>query len=376
MLLKGTIDRQCSLLCAACFVYTPITVNTQGFMSDTRAPQTPPTDTTATPLVDNFGREITYLRMSVTDRCDLRCVYCMAEDMTFLSRSEVLSIEELTELGRTFVAMGVRKLRITGGEPLIRKGILTLMENLGALEGLHELCLTTNGTHLAQYAQALKDAGVDRINISLDTLSPERFRSLTRFGDLNTVLDGIKAAKAAGFKRIKLNCVALKNRNADEVDTLVGFALEHGLDISFIEEMPLGAITEHGRAEEFVTSAELRATIGQRYPLTPSSESSGGPARYWRHAGYDSRIGFISPHSNNFCASCNRVRLTATGRLLLCLGQEHSRDLRAVIRDPDLDSAMLQRAITEAISIKPKEHTFDLAADEPQIVRFMNTTGG
>lgn len=345
-------------------------------MIDSNALSPSPRAASAAPLVDNFGREITYLRMSVTDRCDLRCVYCMAEDMTFLPRSEVLSIEELTELGRTFVAMGVRKLRITGGEPLIRKGIITLMQNLGALDGLDELCLTTNGTHLAQHAQALKDAGVDRINISLDTLSPERFRSLTRFGDVNSVLEGIAAAQAVGFTRIKLNCVALKNRNADEVDSLVGFALERGLDISFIEEMPLGAITEHGRAEEFVSSSELRRIIERRYPLTPSDEDSGGPARYWRHAGYDSRIGFISPHSNNFCASCNRVRLTATGNLLLCLGQEHSRDLRAVIRDPDLDEAKLHEAIVAAIAIKPKEHTFDVAADEPQIVRFMNTTGG
>lgn len=328
-------------------------------------------------LIDNFGRTINYVRLSVTDRCDLRCVYCMAEDMTFLPRAEVLSIEELAILGETFVGLGVTKLRITGGEPLIRGGIIDLLERLGQLPDLKELCLTTNGTHLPRYAQAIKDAGVERINISLDSLNPERFRQLTRFGDINQVLAGIKAAQAAGFKRIKLNCVALKHYNSDEVPALVQFALDEGLDISFIEEMPLGRINEHGRAAEFVSSEELRASIAQHCDLQPvfSKQDDAGPARYWQASGYNSRIGFISPHSHNFCSSCNRVRVTATGRLLLCLGQENSVDLRETLRtstDPRTD---LRMRIINAMHHKPEKHTFDLA-DEPQILRFMNMTGG
>jgi GTP 3',8-cyclase len=334
-------------------------------------------------LIDNFGRTINYVRLSVTDRCDLRCVYCMAEDMTFLPRAEVLSIEELATLGETFVGLGVTKLRITGGEPLIRRGIIDLLERLGRLPGLNELCLTTNGTHLPQYAQAIKDAGVDRINISLDSLNPERFRQLTRFGDLNQVLSGIKAAQAAGFARIKLNCVALKHYNADEVPALVQFALDEGLDISFIEEMPLGRIDEHGRAAEFVSSDELRNSIDKHHLLTPApgktetnkNDTDAGPARYWQVADYDSRIGFISPHSNNFCSSCNRVRVTATGRLLLCLGQENSVDLREALRTSENPQVEVQSRIINAMQHKPEKHTFDLH-NEPQIVRFMNMTGG
>jgi cyclic pyranopterin phosphate synthase len=334
-------------------------------------------------LIDSFGRTINYVRLSVTDRCDLRCVYCMAEEMTFLPRSEVLSIEEFSTLGATLVELGVTKLRITGGEPLVRKGTIELLERLGQLDGLQELCLTTNGTHLPQYAQAIKDAGVDRINISLDSLSPQRFRQLTRFGDVNQVLAGIKAAQAVGFKRIKLNCVALKHYNADEVPALVRFALDEGLDISFIEEMPLGRIDEHGRAAEFISSDELRAQLHefQLQPLVGKAESgqtsasiNAGPARYWQAAGYESRIGFISPHSNNFCSSCNRVRVTATGRLLLCLGQENSVDLRQTLRTGS--SAELRNQIIGAMQHKPEKHTFDLTTDEPQIVRFMNMTGG
>ncbi|MCE3251030.1 MAG: cyclic pyranopterin phosphate synthase MoaA [Cellvibrio sp.] len=334
-------------------------------------------------LTDSFGRTINYVRLSVTDRCDLRCVYCMAEDMTFLPRTEVLSIEELATLGETFVGLGVTKLRITGGEPLIRRGVINLLERLGQLSGLKELCLTTNGTHLPQYAQAIKDAGVDRINISLDSLNPDRFRQLTRFGDINQVLAGIKAAQAAGFTRIKLNCVALKHYNADEVPALVQFALNEGLDISFIEEMPLGRIDEHGRAAEFVSSDELRSAINQQHVLQPFPEKkarsknaiNAGPARYWQAKGYDSRIGFISPHSNNFCSSCNRVRITATGRLLLCLGQENSVDLREALRTSDNPFAEVRTRIINAMHHKPEKHTFDLD-DEPQIVRFMNMTGG
>lgn len=331
-------------------------------------------------LVDSFGRHINYVRLSVTDRCDLRCVYCMAEEMQFLPRREVLSIEELTTLGETFVALGVTKLRITGGEPLVRKGTLELLQRLGRLSGLKELCLTTNGTHLPQYAQTIKDAGVARINISLDSLDPTRFRQLTRFGDITQVLAGIKAAQAAGFKRIKLNCVALKNYNADEVPALVRFALDEGLDISFIEEMPLGRINEHGRAAEFISSDALREQLSN-FQLRPIANDAGhgthaGPARYWQAAGYDSRIGFISPHSSNFCGSCNRVRVTATGRLLLCLGQENSVDLRAQLRSDHYTDAGLRQTIINAMQYKPEKHTFDLSNDEPQIVRFMNMTGG
>lgn len=326
-------------------------------------------------LVDSFGRTITYVRLSVTDRCDLRCTYCMAEEMTFLPRSEILTLEELARLGQTFTELGVRKLRITGGEPLIRRDLVSLMEKLGQLPDLQELCLTTNGTHLARYAQGLYDAGVDRINISLDSLQPERFRKLTRFGDVQQVLAGIRAAQQFNFKRIKLNCVALKNFNADEAPDLVQFALDEGVDISFIEEMPLGQIDGHGRAAEFVSSAELRQLIEKRFALTAIADNSGGPARYWCTAGYDSRIGFISPHSENFCGSCNRVRVTATGRLLLCLGQENSVDLRASMRQTPNNPSHLRTTIINAMQHKPLEHDFTLA-EEPQILRFMNTTGG
>lgn len=328
-----------------------------------------------TRLVDSFGRKITYVRLSVTDRCDLRCVYCMAEDMTFLPRNQVLSIEELVLLGQTLCELGVTKLRLTGGEPLIRGGIVALVEQLARLPQKPELCLTTNGTRLLDYAQPLKNAGLDRINISLDTLNPERFHQITRHGDLQRVLAGIQAAKAAGFARIKLNCVALKHYNAEDAAELVRFALSEGLDISFIEEMPLGNIDDHGRAAEFVSSAELRALISAQFPLAPSNESSGGPARYWRTPGFDSRIGFISPHSENFCSSCNRLRVTATGKLILCLGQENSADLRAAMRESDDPASTLKQTLLDAIVHKPEKHDFTLA-DEPQILRFMNTTGG
>lgn len=329
-------------------------------------------------LIDRFGRTITYVRLSVTDRCDLRCVYCMAEDMTFLPRTEVLSIEELATLGEAFTGLGVKKLRITGGEPLVRRGVIGLMERLGQLSGLEELCLTTNGTHLPLYAQALKDAGVSRINISLDSLNPARFRQMTRFGELSQVLDGIKAAQAVGFERIKLNCVALKNYNADEAPDLVDFALNEGLDISFIEEMPLGHIDDHGREAEFISSDELRHLISKRHELQPvfgKTNQHSGPAVYWKISGFNSSIGFISPHSQNFCSNCNRVRVTATGRLLLCLGQENSVDLRAALRDSEKPLQEVSAHIIDAMQFKPEKHTFNLH-DEPQIVRFMNMTGG
>lgn len=334
-----------------------------------------PISATSPALIDAFGRAITYVRLSVTDRCDLRCIYCMAEDMTFLPRAEVLSIEELVLLGKTLCELGVTKLRITGGEPLVRKGTLNLIAHLAQLPQRPELCLTTNGTQLVQFAKPLKAAGLDRINISLDTLNPIRFRKITRVGHLQQVLDGIEAARDAGFERIKLNCVALKHHNADDVLSLVNFALDKKLDISFIEEMPLGRIDGHGRSAEFVSSAELRAKITQEIPLHPLEISTGGPARYWKMEGSDSRIGFISPHSENFCSSCNRVRVTATGKLILCLGQENSVDLRSAIRDTPTPELALRETLLQAIVHKPEKHDFDVN-DEPQILRFMSVTGG
>ncbi len=326
-------------------------------------------------LIDKFGRKINYLRMSVTDRCDFRCVYCMAEDMTFVPRSQLLSLEELSTVARCFSELGVNKIRVTGGEPLIRKDIGLLFEQMGNMPGLTELNLSTNGSHLDQYSEGLAKAGVNRINVSLDSLDKARFKNLTRTGDLDKVLNGIQAAKAAGFKRIKLNAVIMKNRNADEVLDLVNYALDQSLDISFIEEMPLGQIDEHSRQEEFCSSAELREIISAQHTLEALDEATAGPSRYWKIPGHDTRIGFISPHSENFCGDCNRVRLTAEGRLLLCLGNEHSVDLKAVLRQHPGDDERLKQTIVAAMDIKPERHYFT-HDDEPQIVRFMNATGG
>jgi cyclic pyranopterin phosphate synthase len=326
-------------------------------------------------LIDRFGRHVTYVRLSVTDRCDLRCVYCMSEDMTFLPRAQVLTLEEIARLGRCFTELGVTKLRVTGGEPLVRRDVMTLFETLGPLPGLKDLSLTTNGTQLPRFAERLKAAGVNRINISLDSLQPERFRAITRKGDLAQVLKGIDAARAAGFDRIKLNSVILKHRNHDEVVDLVAFALERGLDIAFIEEMPLGVIGDHDRAEAFYPSEQIRADLSQHFELIPTTETTGGPSRYWRVVGAETRIGFISPHSHNFCGTCNRVRVTAEGRLLLCLGQEHSTDLRRVLRANPLDDEPVRHAIIKAMDIKPKGHDFELEA-KPVIFRHMNATGG
>ena len=336
-----------------------------------------------TQLRDRFGRQVTYVRLSVTDRCDFRCVYCMAEQMTFLPRNEVLSLEEIALIGRAFVELGVQKIRLTGGEPLVRNNVLELVRELGSLPGLGELTLTTNGSRLDRYADELRAAGVDRINISLDSLQPGRFREITRVGDLAAVLNGIEAAKKAGFKRIKLNAVIMRGRNDDEIIDLVDFCREHQLDITFIEEMPLGHIDEHNRALSFCSSDEVRASIETVYPLIANNETSGGPARYFSLAGNagtgntgeSTRIGFISPHSHNFCHLCNRVRVTVEGRLLLCLGNEHSVDLRAVIRQAEGDIAAVKSAIVAAMEIKPERHHFALD-DEPQVVRFMNMTGG
>lgn len=326
-------------------------------------------------LVDKFGRQITYLRMSVTDRCDLRCVYCMPENMTFLPRDQLLSLEELSRIGSAFADLGVTKIRLTGGEPLTRRNIIELFKQLGGKKNVNDLTFTTNATQLSRYAKKLKQAGVTRINISLDTLDPIRFKQLTRLGILSKTIEGIDAAIAQGFKRIKLNAVILKNRNHDECCDLVQFAIERGIDISFIEEMPLGVIEDHDRAEAFYSSDDILGDLRQKFQLTENTATTGGPSKYYSIAGAASYVGFISPHSHNFCDDCNRVRLTAEGRLLLCLGQEHSVDLRKVVRDHPHDDAPLRQAIIDSMQIKPKGHDFMLDA-QPVIFRYMNTTGG
>ncbi len=326
-------------------------------------------------LVDRFGRKISYLRISVTDRCDLRCIYCMSEDMQFVPRPQLLTLEEIVDVAGAFVNLGVNKIRITGGEPLTRCNIMKVFDELGQLDGLNDLTVTTNGTQLVRYAAALRQAGVTRVNISLDSLKPDRFRQITRVGRLEKTLAGIDAALSAGFDRVKINAVVLKHINDDEVIDLVEFARDRGTDISFIEEMPLGIIVDHKRANTYYSSDAILADLRRRYPLIATTENTGGPARYYRMLDSDSRIGFISPHSHNFCDSCNRVRLTAEGRLLLCLGQEHSSDLKRVVRANPGDADALREAIVNAMQLKPRGHNFDLNTQEV-ILRHMNVTGG
>ncbi|MCB1668403.1 MAG: GTP 3',8-cyclase MoaA [Pseudomonadales bacterium] len=326
-------------------------------------------------LVDPFGRVVNYVRMSVTDRCDFRCIYCMAEDMTFLPRERLLTLEEMAFLGRAFVELGVNKIRLTGGEPLVRRNVISLVQDLGQLNGLNELLITTNGSQLPDMANQLADAGINRINVSLDSLKPERFKSLTRTGKLERVLKGIECARQAGIERIKLNAVIVRNKNDDEIIDLINYARERHLDISFIEEMPLGDIGSRDRLKSMVTSQEIRDKISQHYNLISSAETSAGPSRYYRMPDSDIRIGFISPNSHNFCESCNRVRVTCEGRLLLCLGNEHSYDLKTVMRHHPGDMDILKNTIIEAITLKPERHYFH-DDDKPQIVRFMNSTGG
>jgi cyclic pyranopterin phosphate synthase len=325
--------------------------------------------------MDRFGRHVTYVRLSVTDRCDFRCVYCMNEEMIFLPRAKILTLEELAQIGRAFVELGVSKLRITGGEPLVRKNVLWLIQTLGGLPCLKELVLTSNGSQLERLAAPLKEAGVKRINISLDSLDPERFRRITRVGNLSKVLRGIEAARAAGFERLKLNAVILKNRNHDEVVDLARFAIDQGMDISYIEEMPLGIIGDHDRAEAYYPSDRIREELAKHFDLIATTETTGGPSRYYRIPGTATRLGFISPHSHNFCGDCNRVRVSTEGRLLLCLGQEHSVDLRYVLRAYPGDRERLKQAIIQAMAIKPRGHEFNLQA-KPVIFRHMNRTGG
>lgn len=328
-----------------------------------------------TQLVDPFGRRITYLRLSVTDRCDFRCTYCMSEDMVFAPREQILSLEELYAVADAFIGLGVKRIRITGGEPLVRKGLLSLLERLGARPELEDLAITSNGSQLYEMAPQLRAAGVKRLNISIDSLQRERFAAFTRRDKLEQVLAGIEAARAAGFSRIKLNSVVQKGRNDDEVLDLVEFAVERGLDISFIEEMPLGSISSHKREETFCSSDEVRERIEQRYALVRSSRVTGGPSRYWRVVGSDTQVGFISPHSHNFCGDCNRVRVTAEGKLVLCLGHEGALDLKALLRAHPGDSQRLREALQNALQLKPERHHFQVE-EQVQVLRFMSMTGG
>ena len=328
-----------------------------------------------TALIDRFGRKVDYLRISITDRCDFRCVYCMAEDMTFLPRSQILTLEEIETLAEAFVELGVKKIRVTGGEPLVRKGALNLLTNIGRIEGLKELVITTNGSQLVNMASQLKDSGVKRINISLDTLDADKFKAITRTGDLHQVLSGIQAVKAAGFEHTKINAVILKDRNHLEVNDLVQYAVDNEIDISFIEEMPLGIVGQHDRSEAYYSSALIQADLSQKFSLVPSVEKTGGPSNYFKVSGTQTRVGFISPHSDNFCSNCNRVRLTVEGRLLLCLGNEHSVDLKEVLRAYPDDKDKLKQTIIDAMLIKPEKHEFNIH-EQPVILRYMNMTGG
>lgn len=329
------------------------------------------------PLIDGFGRAVTYLRVSVTDRCDLRCVYCMAEHMTFLPKKDLLTLEELDRVASAFIARGVRKLRLTGGEPLVRRGVMDLIGGLsrhlksGALD---ELTLTTNGTRLAAFAEPLAAAGVRRINVSMDTRDPDLFRRLTRGGDLKTVLNGIEAARAAGLA-VKINAVALAADNAEELPDLIAWAHDQGMDITLIETMPMGEI-EADRTDQYLSLAQVRRTLESFWTLEDLPLSTGGPARYVRVAETGGRLGLITPLSHNFCESCNRVRLTCTGVLHSCLGQEDASDLRAVLRAGGDDGA-LDAAIAAAIGAKPKGHDFRIErAARPAVARHMSTTGG
>jgi cyclic pyranopterin phosphate synthase len=329
-------------------------------------------------MIDPFGRDISYLRVSVTDRCDLRCVYCMAEDMTFLPKAEVLSLEELDRLCGSFIDLGVRKIRLTGGEPLVRRNVISLVRSLGARlgNGLEELTLTTNGTQLARHADDLAAAGVRRVNVSLDTLDPGIFRAATRWGELDKVLGGIFAAKAAGL-HVKINAVALRGVNEDEFDRMLAWCGEHGFDLCLIETMPLGE-TGEDRTEQFLPLSAVRAKLKQRWTLTSTDYVTGGPARYYDVAETGTRLGFITPMTHNFCESCNRVRITCTGKLYMCLGQDDEADLRGPLRDEELGDEGLRAAILEAITRKPKGHDFiiDRRHKTPAVARHMSVTGG
>ena len=330
------------------------------------------------PMIDPFGRAVTYLRVSVTDRCDFRCTYCMAENMHFLPKKDLLTLEELDRLCSAFIAKGVRKLRLTGGEPLVRKNIMHLVRTLGRhieTGQLDEMTLTTNGSQLARFASELYDCGVRRINVSLDTLDPDKFRAITRWGDLAKVMEGIDAARKAGL-RVKLNAVALKDFNEYEIPTMLRWAHERDMDLTVIETMPMGEI-EEDRTDRYLPLSKLRSDLEQQFTLTDIPFKTGGPARYVEVAETGGRLGFITPMTHNFCESCNRVRLTCTGTLYMCLGQNDAADLRTALRASD-DDAYLSAAIDEAILRKPKGHDFIIDRDHnrPAVARHMSVTGG
>jgi cyclic pyranopterin phosphate synthase len=329
-------------------------------------------------MIDPFGRAVTYLRVSVTDRCDFRCTYCMAEHMTFLPKKDLLTLEELDRLCSAFIAKGVRKIRLTGGEPLVRKNIMFLVRKLGesVQNGtLDELTLTTNGSQLARHADELYDSGVRRINVSLDTLDPDKFRAITRWGDFSKVMEGIDAAQKAGLK-IKLNAVALKGFNDTEIPDLLRFAHGRSMDLTVIETMPMGEIDED-RTDQYLPLSQLRTDLERQFTLTDIPYKTGGPARYVDVAETGGRLGFITPMTHNFCESCNRVRLTCTGTLYMCLGQNDAADLRSALRASE-DDALLHAAIDEAITRKPKGHDFiiDRTHNRPAVARHMSVTGG
>lgn len=330
-------------------------------------------------MIDPFGRTVSYLRVSVTDRCDFRCVYCMSENMTFLPKAEILSLEELDRVCSTFVDLGVKKLRLTGGEPLVRRNIMSLFRSLSrhlVSGALNELTVTTNGSQLTKYADELADLGVTRVNVSLDTLDPHKFSAITRWGRLDQVKAGLAAAKAAGLA-VKINTVALKGVNDDEFDKLVAWCGDEGFDLTFIEVMPMGDIGEENRVDQYLPLSVLRAGLREKWTLEEIDYNTGGPARYVRVRETGGRIGFITPLTHNFCESCNRVRLTCTGTLYLCLGQEDAADLRTPLRASDDDEALVA-AIREAITRKPRGHDFiiDRRHDRPAVSRHMSVTGG
>ena len=328
-------------------------------------------------MIDPFGRAVTYLRVSVTDRCDLRCVYCMSEDMTFLPKTEILSLEELDRLCGAFIRLGTTKIRITGGEPLVRRDVIRLFGSLGARlgSGLKELTVTTNGTQLAKHAEALHAAGVRRVNVSLDTLDPDRFAAITRRGKIEKTLEGVFAAKAAGLA-VKINAVALRDVNEDEFDAMVAWCGEHGFDLCLIETMPLGDI-EGDRTDQYLPLSLVRSRLKRHWTLVDTDYRTGGPARYVTVAETGRRIGFITPMTHNFCESCNRVRLTCTGTLFMCLGQDDAADFRGLLR-AGVPDEVLDRAIRAAIARKPKGHDFviDRRHERPSVARHMSVTGG
>ena len=326
-------------------------------------------------LTDQFNRKINYMRISVTDRCDFRCIYCMSEQMNFLPKNQLLTLEEINRIATIFISIGVEKIRITGGEPLVRKNVDTLFDKLSKNKDLKELTLTTNASQLLKKAGMLKASGIKRINISLDSLNPLNFKKMTRTGDLNKVLDGIEYAISIGLKQLKLNTVIMKGINDHEIFDLIEFAIKKNIDISFIEEMPLGT-TEFSRKSTFTSNDEILEKIKTNYLIDKIKYRTGGPAEYWQILGTKSRIGLISPHSHNFCEDCNRVRISCKGELFLCLGQDDKIELMPLLRKYPNNDQPIKDAILNSMKIKPKSHEFNIEQSKPAVVRFMSHTGG